>query len=117
MALAAENLDAVELGRLLQLVLGCAVKCERKQGMWLLVCYALFVDTSHKQTQISTVYVLYSVDKKGTVSLKSSQVKLNSVQLLSCQATDKGRGPSGGLARENSDDSVISRSRTQMLKI
>uniref|UniRef100_A0A671W0L8 Hook microtubule-tethering protein 1 n=1 Tax=Sparus aurata TaxID=8175 RepID=A0A671W0L8_SPAAU len=30
-ALAAENLDAVELGRLLQLVLGCAVKCERKQ--------------------------------------------------------------------------------------
>ncbi|KAM8745786.1 protein Hook homolog 1 isoform 2-T3 [Acanthopagrus schlegelii] len=30
-ALAAENSDAVELGRLLQLVLGCAVKCERKQ--------------------------------------------------------------------------------------
>ncbi|XP_057698007.1 protein Hook homolog 1-like isoform X2 [Corythoichthys intestinalis] len=30
-ALAAEHSDPVELGRLLQLVLGCAVRCERKQ--------------------------------------------------------------------------------------
>lgn len=27
-----ENLDIAELGRLLQLVLGCAVNCEDKQG-------------------------------------------------------------------------------------
>ncbi|XP_049911341.1 protein Hook homolog 1 [Epinephelus moara] len=31
LALVAEHSDPVELGRLLQLVLGCAVKCERKQ--------------------------------------------------------------------------------------
>ncbi|TMS20347.1 Protein Hook-like protein 1 [Larimichthys crocea] len=31
LALAAEHSDPVELGRLLQLVLGCAVRCERKQ--------------------------------------------------------------------------------------
>lgn len=29
---AVENLDIAELGRLLQLVLGCAVNCEDKQG-------------------------------------------------------------------------------------
>ena len=29
-----ETLDISELGRLLQLVLGCAVNCEDKQGMW-----------------------------------------------------------------------------------
>ena len=29
-----ENLDITELGRLLQLVLGCAVNCEDKQGRW-----------------------------------------------------------------------------------
>lgn len=28
----AEMSDPVELGRLLQLLLGCAVKCDRKQG-------------------------------------------------------------------------------------
>ena len=28
-----ENLDVAELGRLLQLVLGCAVNCEDKQGI------------------------------------------------------------------------------------
>lgn len=32
-ALVAERSDPVELGRLLQLILGCAVRCERKQGM------------------------------------------------------------------------------------
>ncbi|XP_044056761.1 protein Hook homolog 1 isoform X2 [Siniperca chuatsi] len=31
LALAAEHSDPVELGRLLQLILGCAVRCERKQ--------------------------------------------------------------------------------------
>ena len=30
--LVVENLDISELGRLLQLVLGCAVNCEDKQG-------------------------------------------------------------------------------------
>lgn len=39
LALVAEHSDPVEMGRLLQLILGCAVKCERKQGMWLLLCY------------------------------------------------------------------------------
>ena len=29
-----ETLDISELGRLLQLVLGCAVNCEDKQGRW-----------------------------------------------------------------------------------
>lgn len=33
LALVAERSDPVELGRLLQLVLGCAVNCERKQGV------------------------------------------------------------------------------------
>ncbi len=28
-----EQSDQVELGRLLQLILGCAVKCDRKQGI------------------------------------------------------------------------------------
>jgi len=28
-----ENSDPTELGRLMQLILGCAVNCERKQGM------------------------------------------------------------------------------------
>lgn len=42
-ALVAEHADPVELGRLLQLVLGCAVKCERKQGLKLLLYYALCV--------------------------------------------------------------------------
>ena len=32
LALVAEHSDSVQLGRLLQLVLGCAVKCEHKQG-------------------------------------------------------------------------------------
>ena len=31
-----ENSDPTELGRLLQLILGCAVNCERKQGMYYL---------------------------------------------------------------------------------
>ena len=33
-----ENLDIVELGRLLQLVLGCAVNCEDKQGTVFCTC-------------------------------------------------------------------------------
>lgn len=33
LALVAEHSDPVELGRLLQLILGCAVRCEHKQGM------------------------------------------------------------------------------------
>lgn len=48
LALVAEHSDPVELGRLLQLILGCAVRCERKQGMWLLLCY------THRQTQTDT---------------------------------------------------------------
>lgn len=36
LAQVAEHSDPVELGRLVQLVLGCAVRCERKQGArWL----------------------------------------------------------------------------------
>ena len=31
-ALVAEHADPLNVGRLLQLILGCAVKCERKQG-------------------------------------------------------------------------------------
>ena len=68
----AEHSDPVELGRLLQLILGCAVKCERKQGMWLPVSYA-FVYTNRTQTdiRISTVkHVLCSVDKKGNCLMK-----------------------------------------------
>lgn len=41
--LVAEHADPVELGRLLQLVLGCAVKCERKQGLWQFLYYTLCV--------------------------------------------------------------------------
>lgn len=33
-ALVAELSDTAELGKLLQLVLGCAISCERKQGMY-----------------------------------------------------------------------------------
>lgn len=33
LAKVAEHSNPVEMGRLLQLVLGCAVKCERKQGL------------------------------------------------------------------------------------
>lgn len=39
LSLVAENSDPTELGRLLQLILGCAVRCERKQGMLLFVYY------------------------------------------------------------------------------
>lgn len=39
-ALVAERAEPTELGRLLQLVLGCAVNCERKQGLSeCLVCF------------------------------------------------------------------------------
>lgn len=37
LALVAEHSDPVEMGRLLQLILGCAVRCEHKQGAWLAV--------------------------------------------------------------------------------
>lgn len=52
-ALVAEHSASEELGRLLQLVLGCAVKCERKQGMWLPVSEAhqglhMFLPTPQK---------------------------------------------------------------------
>uniref|UniRef100_A0A8D3E3I1 Hook microtubule-tethering protein 1 n=1 Tax=Scophthalmus maximus TaxID=52904 RepID=A0A8D3E3I1_SCOMX len=43
LARVAEHSDPVELGRLLQLVLGCAVRCERKQGLCLFVCCAVCV--------------------------------------------------------------------------
>ncbi|RXN23713.1 Hook -like protein [Labeo rohita] len=36
--LIAEHSDAAELGRMLQLILGCAVNCEQKQGVCLCVC-------------------------------------------------------------------------------
>lgn len=42
--LVAEHADPVELGRLLQLVLGCAVNCEQKEGVWLLLYYTLRVE-------------------------------------------------------------------------
>ncbi len=32
-SLIAEHSDAAELGRMLQLILGCAVNCEQKQGV------------------------------------------------------------------------------------
>lgn len=34
-----EHSDAAELGRMLQLILGCAVNCEQKQGMLPILCY------------------------------------------------------------------------------
>lgn len=33
-----EHADAAELGRMLQLILGCAVNCEQKQGVCVRVC-------------------------------------------------------------------------------
>lgn len=41
---AVENLDIAELGRLLQLVLGCAVNCEDKQGT-VLYMYEFMIST------------------------------------------------------------------------
>lgn len=36
-----EHSDASELGRMLQLILGCAVNCEQKQGAYLILCVCL----------------------------------------------------------------------------
>lgn len=33
-----EHSDAAELGRMLQLILGCAVNCEQKQGAYPILC-------------------------------------------------------------------------------
>lgn len=65
LALAAEQSDPVELGRLLQLILGCAVKCERKQGVWLLLCCTHILDTNQRGTAV--VYMLYRGDRNGPI--------------------------------------------------
>ena len=51
LAMVAEHSDPVELGRLLQLILGCAVKCERKQGIWCAVSYTQLIHTGPKQIE------------------------------------------------------------------
>lgn len=51
LSLVAEHADPVELGRLLQLILGCAVRCERKQGM---TAFQI-VHKSKEQTHLLTV--------------------------------------------------------------
>ena len=38
-----EHSDAAELGRMLQLILGCAVNCEQKQGVYYIYYMYLFV--------------------------------------------------------------------------
>lgn len=55
LALAAEHSDSVEMGRLLQLILGCAVKCEHKQGVLILSMYP-YVTLMHL-TQSSYSYI------------------------------------------------------------
>uniref|UniRef100_A0A667XCI0 Protein Hook homolog 3 n=1 Tax=Myripristis murdjan TaxID=586833 RepID=A0A667XCI0_9TELE len=37
-----EHSDAAELGRMLQLILGCAVSCEQKQGVYICMCLRLY---------------------------------------------------------------------------
>ena len=42
-SLLGEHADAAELGRMLQLILGCAVNCEQKQGVCVCVCVCVSV--------------------------------------------------------------------------
>lgn len=43
-SLIGEHSDAAELGRMLQLILGCAVNCEQKQGKSLTVSFWIYLD-------------------------------------------------------------------------
>uniref|UniRef100_A0A8C8DGC3 Hook microtubule-tethering protein 1 n=1 Tax=Oryzias sinensis TaxID=183150 RepID=A0A8C8DGC3_9TELE len=74
LSLVAEHADPVELGRLLQLILGCAVRCERKQGMTAL-------QIVHKSKEQTHLFNVCSVAEKS----ESSHLFFNSTSYLCLQ--------------------------------
>ncbi|KAM9383654.1 protein Hook homolog 1 [Pholidichthys leucotaenia] len=88
LSLVAEHSDPVELGRLLQLILGCAVKCERKQEYIQII---MTLEESVQHVVMTAIQELMAKDSKAEPSgdleqqLKKAQEEL--IELLAEKET------------------------------
>lgn len=94
LARVAEHSDPVELGRLLQLVLGCAVRCERKQGLCLFVCCAVCV---HKVDTCRYSYLQYTC---GVQQVEGRTVSQNFFFVILLTRYGKSRALRGNRCRQ-----------------